>query len=347
MTIPTHFLTRFSAVVRARIPAGVKAACAATAMALPLLAPPAAHAQQDAQTWPNRPVRIVVPYGPGGAVDVATRKMAQMLSTQTGQSFIVENKPGATGTIGVTQVVRAAPDGYTLVANDTTYSLLPHIFKTLPFDPAKDLQPVAAFVFAPMALAVSGDSPYRTLPELIAAAKTHPRMLTYGSGGPGTTPHFAAEGLAQATGVEFMHVPFKGAAEATQGVMSKVIDFQFASTTGVMGPVQGGQLRLLAVSGAKRLEVLPNVPTFAEAGVKDFGVVNWTGLWVPKGTPADVTARLQREVATAMASEEMKTFALKMGAEPRAVSADAFSQILKESGVMWGNVARNIGFDAK
>lgn len=326
------------------------AASVLTALALPLLAPTVTHAAEaaaSAETWPTRPVRVVVPYGPGGAVDVATRKMAQMLSTQTGQSFVVENKPGATGTIGVSQVARATPDGYTLVANDTTYSLLPHIFKKLPFDPAQDLQPVTAFVFAPMALAVSADSPYRTLDALIAAAKAKPKMLTYGSGGPGTTPHFAAEGLALATGAQFMHVPFKGAAEATQAVMSKVIDFQFASTTGVMGPVQGGQLRLLAVSGTKRLEVLPDVPTFAEAGVKDFGVVNWTGLWVPKGAPAEVTARLQREVAKAMASDEMKTFATKMGAEPRAVNADAFAQILADSGVMWGNVARNIGFDAK
>jgi tripartite-type tricarboxylate transporter receptor subunit TctC len=324
--------------------ARLKAAALITACALPLLA---CAAPQAADAWPSRPVRIVVPYGPGGAVDVATRKMAQMLSTQTGQSFIVENKPGATGTIGVSQVARATPDGYTLVANDTTYSLLPHIFKKLPFDPAQDLQPVSAFIFAPMALAVSADSPLRTLGDLTAAARAKPNQITYGSGGPGTTPHFAAEGLSLATGAKFMHVPFKGAAEATQAVMGKVIDFQFASTTGVMGPVQGGQLRLLAVSGDKRLEVLPNVPTFAEAGVKDFGVVNWTGLWVPKGTPPEVSARLQREVATAMASEEMKTFAVKMGAEPRAADAKEFGRILADSGVMWGNVARNIGFDAK
>ncbi|MFJ1298442.1 Bug family tripartite tricarboxylate transporter substrate binding protein [Pseudomonadota bacterium AL_CKDN230030165-1A_HGKHYDSX7] len=303
-----------------------------------------AHA---ADTWPERPVRIVVPYGPGGAVDVATRKMAQMLSTQTGQTFVVENKPGATGTIGVSQVARANPDGYTLVANDTTYSLLPHIFKKLPFDPAQDLQPVAAFVFAPMALAISADSPYRTLGDLIAQGKAKPDQITYGSGGPGTTPHFAAEGLASATGAKFMHVPFKGAAEATQAVMGKTIDFQFASTTGIMGPVQGGQLRLLAVSGDKRLAVLPEVPTFAEAGVKDFGVVNWTGLWVPKGTPPEVSARLQREVAKAMASAEMKEFATKMGAEPRAADTAEFTRILADSNTMWGNVARNIGFDAK
>ncbi|MDH0090731.1 tripartite tricarboxylate transporter substrate binding protein [Achromobacter mucicolens] len=332
---------------RLHTPFRLRRAALALAAALPLLAGGLAQAADAADAWPSRPVRIVVPYGPGGAVDVATRKMAQMLSTQTGQSFIVENKPGATGTIGVSQVARAAPDGYTLVANDTTYSLLPHIFKQLPFDPAKDLQPVSAFVFAPMALAVSSDSPYRKLDDLIAQARAKPDIITYGSGGPGTTPHFAAEGLALATHVKFMHVPFKGAAEATQAVLGKVIDFQFASTTGVMGAVQGGQLRLLAVSGDKRLAVLSDVPTFTEAGVKDFGVVNWTGLWAPKGTPAAVTQRLQGEIAKAMASEEMQTFATKMGAEPRAAGAAEFSRILADSGVMWGNVARTIGYDAK
>ena len=321
-----------------------KTAALIVAFAAPLLGASVSHA---ADTWPDRPVRIVVPYGPGGAVDVATRKMAQMLSSQTGQSFVVENKPGATGTIGVSQVARATPDGYTLVANDTTYSLLPYIFKKLPFDPAEDLQPVSAFVFAPMALAVSADSSSHTLGDLITQARAKPNMITYGSGGPGTTPHFAAEALGLATDVKFMHVPFKGAAEATQAVLGKVIDFQFASTTGVMGPVQGGQLKLLAVSGDKRLPVLPDVPTFAEAGVKDFGVVNWTGLWVPKGTPPEVTDRLQREIATAMASEEMKTFATKMGADPRAADATEFRGILADSGMMWGKVVRSIGFDAK
>jgi len=312
--------------------------------ALLLLGAHTAHAEQ---TWPARPVRIIVPYGPGGAVDVATRKMAQKLTTQTGQSFIVENKPGATGTLGVNQVARAEPDGYTLVANDTTYTLLPYIFKKLPFNPATDLQPIGAFIFAPMALAVNGDGPFKTLDDLLAQARRAPGKITYGSGGPGTTPHFAAEALAIATDVKFMHVPFKGAAEATQAILSKVIDFQFASTTGVMGPVHGGQLRLLAVSGDKRLAVLPEVPTFAEAGVKDFGVVNWTGLWAPKGTPQAVIDRLQHEIGVAMASPDMKEFATRMGADPRAANAGEFTQILRDSGEMWGKVAHNIGFSAQ
>lgn len=309
----------------------------ATASTVPL-----AHAQA---AWPGKPVRIIVPYGPGGAVDVVTRKMAQKLTEQTGQSFFVENKPGATGTIGVNLAAKADADGHTLVANDTTYSLLPHIFKKLPFDPQADLVPVSAFVFAPMGLAVNAQSRFKTLNDLLAEAKREANKVTYGTGGPGTTPHFATEALGIAGGVNFMHIPFKGAGEATTAILSNTIDFQIASTTGLMGNVKGGKLRLLAVSGDKRLAALPEVPTFTETGVKWPGVVNWTGLWAPKGTPADVLARLQKEIATAMASADMKTFADGMGAEPRQVGSETFGRMLKDSTDAWGKVAANTAFE--
>ena len=300
-------------------------------------------AQTD--SYPSRPVRIIVPYAPGGAVDVVTRKMAQKLTEQTGQTFFVENRAGATGTIGAQQVAKAEADGYTLMANDTTYSLLPHIFKKLPFDHEKDLEPVGAYVFAPMALAVNAQSRFKSLKDLVAEAKSQPNKITYGSGGPGTTPHFASEALGIAAGVNLMHVPFKGAAEATQAVLSNTIDFQIASTTGLMGNVRGGKMRLLAVSGDKRLQQLPDVPVFREAGVPWNGVLNWTGLWAPKGTPAAATARLQKEIAAAMATPDMKAFAEGMGAEPRHAAADVFGKMLKESTEAWGKVVSHTGFE--
>lgn len=299
-----------------------------------------------AQTpWPAKPVKIVVPYGPGGAVDVVTRKIAQKLTEQTGQSFYIENKAGGTGTIGASQVAKAEPDGYTLMANDTTFALLPHIFKKLPFDPSQDLLPVSAFVFSPMALAVNANSRFNSLAELLAAARKEPNQVTYGTGGPGTTPHFASEALGIATGVNFMHVPFKGAGEATQAVLSNTVDFQIASPAGVMGNVKGGKMRVLAVSGDKRLAALPDAPTFAEAGVRWNGVVNWTGLWAPKGTPAPVLQKLQAEVARAVASADLQSFAANMGAEPRQIGGADMAKMLKDSTESWGKVVSNTAFE--
>ena len=299
----------------------------------------------QAQAWPTKPVKIVVPYAPGGAVDVVTRKIAAKLQEQTGQTFFVENKAGATGTIGLASVVHAPADGYTLAANDTTFALLPHIFKKLPFDHEKDLLPVSAFVFAPMGVVVKAESKYRTLADLLAAAKAEANKVTYGTGGAGTTPHFVSEALGIASSVNFMHVPYKGAGEATMAMLSGTIDFQIASTPGVMGNVKGGKARLLAVSGSRRLAALPDVPTFAEAGLKNFGLINFTGLWVPKGTPQAVIDRLQKEIATAMASADVKAFAEGIASEPGYWDAATFAKDLQERTTYWGKVAANTAFE--
>ena len=319
----------------------IRLTLAAALLVVATMAPALSHAQ----AWPAKPVRIIVPYGPGGAVDVVTRKMAAKLQEQTGQTFYVENKAGATGTIGVAQAVQSAPDGYTLLANDTTYALLPHIFKKLPFDHAHDLMPVGAFVFAPMGVVVKADSKYKTLGDLLAAAKAEPNKITYGTGGAGTTPHFATEALGIAAGVNFMHIPFKGAGEATMATLSGTIDFQIASTPGVMGQVKGGKARMLAVSGTKRLAALPDVPTFGEAGVKNYGVINFTGLWAPKGTPQAVIDRLQKEIATAMHTADMKAFADSIASEPGYWDAATFAKDLAERTAYWGKVAANTAFE--
>ena len=305
----------------------------------------AAGAHAQTAPWPTKPVKIIVPYAPGGSVDVVTRKMAAKLQEQTGQTFYVENKAGATGTIGLAAVAQAPADGYTLAANDTTHALLPHIFKKLPFDIDKDLLPVGAYVFAPMSVVVKADGKFKTLADLLAAAKSKADAVTYGTGGAGTTPHFVSEALGIATGVNFMHVPYKGAGEATLALLSGTIDYQVASTPGVMSQVKGGKVRILAVSGSKRLAALPDVPTFSEAGVKNFGLINFTGLWAPQGTPATVMERLQKELAMAMGSAEMKTFSEGIASEPGFWDAATFAKDLQERNAYWGKVAANTAFE--
>jgi tripartite-type tricarboxylate transporter receptor subunit TctC len=299
----------------------------------------------QSQTWPAKPVKIVVPYPPGGAVDVVTRKMAAKLQEQTGQTFYVENKAGATGTIGLAAVVQSPADGYTLAANDTTHALLPHIFRKLPFDHEQALVPVSACVFAPMAVVVKTESRFKTLGDMVAAAKAEPDKVTYGTGGAGSAPHFVSEALGIVAGVRFMHIPFKGAGEATLALLGGTIDFQVASTPGVMSHVKGGKARLLGVSGSKRLAALPEVPTFGEAGVRFPGLINFTGLWAPKGTPQPVIERLQKELATAMASADMKAFAEGIASEPGCWDAASFAKDLHERTAYWGKVAANTAFE--
>ncbi|HXF46456.1 MAG TPA: tripartite tricarboxylate transporter substrate binding protein, partial [Burkholderiaceae bacterium] len=198
-----------------------------------------------------------------------------------------------------------------------------------------------------MAVVVKADARFNTLADLIAAAKAAPDRISYGTGGAGTTPHFASEALGIAAGVKFMHVPFKGAGEATVALLSGTIDFQIASTPGVIANVKAGKMRLLAVSGERRLAALPDVPTFAEAGVKNFGVINFTGLWAPKGTPPAVLERMQREIAAAMNAPDIKAFAADSGAEAGAWNAADFARELRARTEYWGKVAANAAFEKK
>ncbi|GGJ28230.1 Bug family tripartite tricarboxylate transporter substrate binding protein [Neoroseomonas lacus] len=304
----------------------------------------------QAVAWPSRPIRIVVAWAPGGAVDTIARRLAPKLSEALGKPVVVENKSGATGTIGAAEVARAAPDGHTLLAMDNTYAMLPYLFQRLPFDHATAFRPVTISAFSPVMLAVNRDAPWRDLAGLIAAAKQDPEKITYGTGGIGSAPHFATAAFAQAAGIRMLHVPFRGAGEAVTSVLSRQVDLVMVSLGSALGHVQGGSLRVLAMSGTHRTPALPSVPTFAEAGLPAFGpngegVVNWSGLAAPTGTPDAVVDRLQAEVAKALEAQDMRDFLGSLASEPGGMPPARFAVLLAEEAARWRVVAETSGIE--
>jgi tripartite-type tricarboxylate transporter receptor subunit TctC len=307
-------------------------------LALPFLATAA-----RAQSWPARPIRIIVSYPPGGATDVVTRKVAELIGPILGTPCVVENKAGGSGTIGTSEVARATPDGYTLLGNDNSYAMLPYVFARLPFDHARDLLPVTVSNFAPVVLTVQASSRFRTLAQLVAEAKAKPGVVNYGTGGVGSSLHFAAEAFQQAAGVELFHIPFKGAGEATLNLLNGTVDMVMGSLPSAMANLKAGTIRALAVCGAERSAAVPEVPLFQQAGVSGFNMVNWTGLAAPKGTPDAVVLRLQQAVVQALATPAMQGFLSAQGATPGGLTPEAFAALIAAETALWRDVAAKAG----
>jgi tripartite-type tricarboxylate transporter receptor subunit TctC len=311
----------------------------ALGFAAPFLPSPALSAG-----YPSRSVRIVVPYAPGGAVDTLARRMAQKLAERLGQPFVVENRSGATGTIGTAEVARAAPDGLTLLAMDNTYATLPFLFNNLPFDHARAFIPISLTAFSPVLLVVGAKSPYRDLGAMLSAAKAQPDKVTFGSGGVGSSLHLSAEALQQAAGVKMFHVPYKGGGEAVKATLAGEVDFCMTSLGSSWGGIQGGLLRGLAISGS-RVANLPDVPTFGEAGLSQVDIVNWSGLAAPRGTPQAVVDTLYRAMAAALEEEDMKAFLASIASTPGGMPPAEFSALIQREGEVWGTVAQRAGIE--
>lgn len=289
--------------------------------------------------YPERSVRIIVPWAPGGAVDTTARRIGQKLGEQTGQAFVVENRSGATGTIGTGEAARQAPDGYNLLAIDNTFAVMPYVFNRLPFDHANGFDLVTVMTFTPTLLAVGAKSPYRTLEELIAAAKKDPEKLSYGTGGIGSSLHFGMEAFQLAAGIKMLHVPFRGGGDADTACVSGQVDCVLTSLSSGVGNVKGGLMRALAYSGTERSSQLPEVPTFAQAGLPGFGVINWSGLAAPKGTPRPVIDKLYAETTKALRDPGVIQFMEGTGAQPGGMPPEAFRQLLSEETERWRVVA--------
>ena len=302
------------------------------------------HSFAFAQTaWPDKPVKLIVPYAPGGTTDFLARQIAQKLTEQTGKSFFVENKVGASGLIGTDAVAKSPPDGTTFQINDTTYAMLPHLFKKLPWDHDKDMIAVTSIAQTPLVLVVSEKSPYKTMQDLVAFGKKNPGKLNYGSGGMGSSSHLGGELFKDAAKIDATHVPFKGAGEAMLNVVSGSVDFLVTAAPTAIPQVNGGKIRALAVTSPARIATLGNVPTTAEAGLKDFNATNWFGLAAPKGTPQPVIDKLHAEVKKALASPDLAKRFNDQGAEPGGVSPAEFQLFVRAETERWGKVIRAAG----
>jgi tripartite-type tricarboxylate transporter receptor subunit TctC len=300
-----------------------------------------------AQKYPDRTVKIIVPYSAGGTADFSTRQIAQKLTEQMKQSFYVENKVGASGTIATNFVAKSAPDGYTLLANDTTYAILPSLFKTLPWDHPGDLEPIAIVTQTPVVLVVPEGSPFKSLSSLVAYAKVNPGKLNYGSGGPGSSTHLSAELFKYAAQIDVAHVPYKGAGEAMLAVLSGQVDFIITAAPTAIPQIEGGKIRALATTGTKRLITIPTVPTFKEAGLANYAVSNWFGLAAPKGTPPAIINTLAAQVKKGLADPELRERLAKLGAEPGSVSPAEFKKFIQKESELWAVAVKQAGLTAE
>ncbi|MDA7415268.1 tripartite tricarboxylate transporter substrate binding protein [Xenophilus arseniciresistens] len=272
----------------------------------------------SAQTpaWPEKPVTLVVPFPAGGSTDMVARAMALQMQSTLGQTFVVDNKPGATGTIGAAQVARAAADGYTLLVSSLgTFVVAPHLLKSVPYDATKDFDYISVPVQAPNVLVASLKQKEGTVAEVIASLKAQPGKISFASSGAGSSDHLSAEVFWQQTGTQGLHVPYKGGAPAINDLLGGQVDFSFQNVNAVLPHIKAGKLRAVAVTGDKRSPVLPDVPTLAEAGVKGAEVYSWQGLAAPKGLPPAVKDKLGAAAVAAINAPEVKKRMLDLGLE--------------------------------
>jgi len=289
--------------------------------------------------WPDKPVTIVVPFPPGGSTDSLARVLTVPLQTAFGQTFIVDNRAGATGTIGAGQVKRAAPDGYTLLVSSLgPFVIAPHLIKGIPYDALKDFDLLTVAVRAPNVLVVPAASPLKTVADVIAAAKKDPGKMTFASSGNGSSDHLTAELFWLQTGTSGAHIPYKGGAPAIQDLLGGQVDASFQNVNAVLQHIASGKLRAVAVTGDKRSAVLPDVPTLSESGVKGVDVYSWQGIAAPKGLPAEVKTKLHTALVAALNDPQVKADFAKIGIEVVANTPAQFASFQQSEFARWKSV---------
>ena len=310
--------------------------CAATCLTL-------SAGQAVAQAYPTKPIKIVVPFGPGGFTDVVARILGVKLGESLGQSVVIENKPGAGSMIGTEQVAKSAPDGHTLVIVSSTHVISPWIYKTVPYDPLKSFAPVTKLVDSPYVLLTNPKVPAKNVQEFIALAKANPDKIHYASSGNGSAQHLIGGMFASMTKTQLKHVPYRSSNLATTDVVAGVVESSFAGVPNALSQVPNGRLNALAVTSAKRIPQLPNVPTMQEAGVPGYDATIWLALLAPAGTPAPIVNKLNAEVAKIMNTAETNKAMFEAGVEVSLSSPEALTQLMTSEMSKWGKVVKEAG----
>lgn len=298
----------------------------------------------SAQAFPSRPIKLIVPFPAGGGTDIIAREVANKVSTTQGWTIVVENKPGSGGNLGVDAAAKAPPDGYTLVLGQTSnLAINPTLYAKLPYNPEKDLTPVGLVASAPLVLVVAANSPYKTLADVVAAAKAKPQALNYASSGSGTVAHLATEQFQKIAGVQFTHVPYKGAAQGATDLVGGQIEMYMSSVPTLIGHIKNGKMRPIVVTSRKRTTDLPDAPTVDESGYKGFEAATWFGVAGPAGLPKDVVAKLNAAFNKALQDPEVKHKLASQGAEVKGSTPEEFGAYIREETVRWGKVVKESG----
>jgi len=316
-------------------------------LAAGLAAVPAVTHMARAQAYPTRPVRVIVPFPPGGATDIFARLAAQKLTEHFGKQFYIENIPGATGNVGTAQAARAAPDGHTLLIAFSSYVVNPTLFAKLPFDPDKDLAPVTLAVAATNVITVNPSLPARNLKELVALIKSNPGKYSFASGGVGTQPHLLGEMLRQSLALDLVHVPFNGAGPAIASAVAGHTPIAWSTLASAAQPLENGQLRALAVTSKTRSQLFSDIPTTAEAGYPAIQGDSWVGVLVPAGTPNEIIGALRREIVRIIALPDVRERLPVLGFEVVGSTPEEFASRIKVEIETWGHVIRAAGIKAE